>query len=132
MTITLIAWFYTCTYRYSSRQFDENPALATFFVSERDGQNKDDPETLGLVRHRVERQILTKCLMLSVSLLICYAPFFSFEIKSYTYGFLSLFDPTGIIYSISVILLSADVVIPPLLVFLFKKGVREAMMFWQY
>ncbi|KAJ3076083.1 hypothetical protein HDU98_005775 [Podochytrium sp. JEL0797] len=131
MTIILIVWFYTRTYLFFSRQFDGNPALATFFMSERDSKNKDDPETLGLVRHRVGRQILARCLMLSLSLVICYLPFYSYQIMSYAYGILPLFDPTGIFYSITVILLSADVLITPLLVFLFRKEVREAFMFWK-
>ncbi|KAJ3005565.1 UNVERIFIED_CONTAM: hypothetical protein HDU68_004566 [Siphonaria sp. JEL0065] len=130
MTIFLMGWFYTRTYRYSSRQFDENPALATFFMSERDG-TKDDPEILGLVRVRVEREILTKCLLLSLSLVICYAPFFSYQIQSYTVGLIPTFDLTMLYYDIAVILLSADVVITPMLVFFFKKEVRDAIMFWK-
>ncbi|KAJ3203932.1 hypothetical protein HDU82_006201, partial [Entophlyctis luteolus] len=46
-TSLVMAWFYTRTYRFSSKQFAENPALATFFLKDKDGQTSD-PETLGL------------------------------------------------------------------------------------
>jgi len=132
VTVLLMGWFYTRTYRYSSRQFDENPALATFFMSENDGTS-DDPEVLKLVRIRVERQILTKCLLLSLTLVICYAPFFTYQVMSYGAGVNPFpdFDPNGVFYDVGVILLSSDVVFTPLLVFIFKKEVRENLMFWK-
>ncbi|KAJ3291225.1 hypothetical protein BCR33DRAFT_715243 [Rhizoclosmatium globosum] len=129
MTVLLMAWLYTRTYQYSKRQFDENPALATFFMSDRDSM-KDDPETLGLVRIRVEREILTRCLLLSLSLVLCYAPFYAYQIQSYRTGVIPTFDLTLAYYDGVAILLSSDCIITPVLVFLFKKEVREAMKFW--
>ncbi|KAJ3076082.1 hypothetical protein HDU98_005774 [Podochytrium sp. JEL0797] len=123
MTVTLIASCYFRTYRFYSKKFEEIPELVTVFMSDRD--DKHDPEALELVRNRIERQILARCLMLSLSLVICYAPFYSYQMRSYAYGFLPLFDPTGLYYDCSVIMLAADVVITPLLVFLFRKEVRE-------
>ncbi|KAJ3394405.1 hypothetical protein HDU84_008401 [Entophlyctis sp. JEL0112] len=129
-TSLVMAWFYTRTYRFSSKQFAENPALATFFLKDKDGQTSD-PETLGLVRMRVEREILTKCLLLSLTVMILYAPFYAYQVESFVVGPIPFFDLTGIYYMISVILLAADVIVTPLLVFCFKAEIRDALMFWR-
>ncbi|KAJ3080876.1 hypothetical protein HK100_010032 [Physocladia obscura] len=125
-----MAWFYTRTYRYSSRQFDENPALATFFMKEQDGR-EDDPEALEIVRLRVERQILTKCLVMSLAVMALYAPFFAYEFQACLTGAIPFFDLTGVYQSLSFLFLAADVLVTPILVFAFKKEVREAVMFWK-
>ncbi|KAJ3351779.1 hypothetical protein HDU83_008681 [Entophlyctis luteolus] len=130
VTSIVMAWFYTRTYRFSARQFAENPALATFFLKDKDGKS-DDPETLGLVRIRVEREILTKCLLLSITVMILYAPFYAYQVQSYFVGAIPFFDLTGIYYMIGVILLAADIIVTPLLVFFFKAEIRDALIFWK-
>ncbi|KAJ3124509.1 hypothetical protein HK100_011211 [Physocladia obscura] len=129
-TSCIMAWFYSRTYHYSTRQFDENPDLAAFFMKERDGRG-DDPEVLRIVRMRVERQILTKCFALSLALMMLYAPFYAYEIQSYIVGAIPFFDLSGTYMSISFLLLSSDVLVTPILVFAFKKEIREAIMFWK-
>ncbi|KAJ3340695.1 hypothetical protein HDU83_006945 [Entophlyctis luteolus] len=129
ITSVLMAWFYTRTYRYSARQFRENPALASFFVKSK-GDAGDTAEALEIVRLRIERQILTKCLILSLTVMIFYAPFLTYQIQSYVVGAIPFFDLTGLYYVISVLMLAADVSLTAILVILFKKEVREAFMFW--
>ncbi|KAJ3207701.1 hypothetical protein HDU83_008695 [Entophlyctis luteolus] len=131
VTTLLMAWFYTRTYRYSAREFKENPALAEFFLRADDGK-KESPETLRLVRLRVERQILTKCLFLSLTVMIFYAPFLTYQIQSYVVGAIPFFDITGIYYVIGVIMIAADVSLTAILVIAFKKEVRDSFAFWNY
>ncbi|KAJ3340694.1 hypothetical protein HDU83_006944 [Entophlyctis luteolus] len=130
VTSLLMAWFYTRTYRYSARQFKENPALAEFFIRDKDGM-KESPETLKLVRLRIERQILTKCLILSLTVMIFYAPFLSYQIQSYAVGAIPFFDLTGLYYTIGVIMIAADVSLTAILVIAFKKEVRDSFAFWK-
>ncbi|KAJ3384223.1 hypothetical protein HDU84_003082 [Entophlyctis sp. JEL0112] len=129
-TSIVMTWFYVRTYRYSAKQFAENPDLATFFMKDKDGYT-DDPEVLELVRLRVEREILTKCVALSATVMVLYAPFLTYQIQSYVVGPIPFFDMTAVYYDISVILVALDVIVTPLLVFFFKREVREAFIFWK-
>ncbi|KAJ3076084.1 hypothetical protein HDU98_005776 [Podochytrium sp. JEL0797] len=128
--LLVMIWCYVRTFRYSARQFRENPMMLTFFMKEGDERN-NNMETLELIRLRVERTILIKCVLLSISLVICYLPLFIWSVLFVANnGNAAVYDPQGQFFFAGAIMLAVDMVVTPMLVLYFKKEMRETLYFW--
>ncbi|KAJ3357289.1 hypothetical protein HDU83_008102 [Entophlyctis luteolus] len=114
----------------SRRQFQAHPRLVTFLMKERGQEVSDDPETVALVRMSLERQVLMKCIALSSSLVICYLPLLSYLILTSFLNAESV-DPMGYFYGVGLMFVALDVVVTPVLVFNFKKELRDVFIFWK-
>ncbi|KAJ3194155.1 hypothetical protein HDU82_002554 [Entophlyctis luteolus] len=130
LSLVLTAWFYISTYLYSRRQFQAHPRLVTFLMKERGQEVSDDPETVALVRMSLERQVLIKCIALSSSLVVCYLPLLSLLIAT-TFVSTQTVDPNGYYYGVGLVFVALDVIVTPLLVFNFKKELRDVFIFWK-
>ncbi|KAJ3351777.1 hypothetical protein HDU83_008679 [Entophlyctis luteolus] len=130
LSLVLTAWFYISTYLYSRRQFQAHPRLVTFLMKERGQEVSDDPETVALVRMSLERQVLIKCIALSSSLVFCYLPLLSLLIAT-TFVSTQTVDPNGYYYGVGLVFVALDVIVTPLLVFNFKKELRDVFIFWK-
>ncbi|KAJ3140356.1 hypothetical protein HK100_010253 [Physocladia obscura] len=128
VTIGCMLSLYIWTFSYCTKQFQRNPNLVAYFLGE---HNADavDKEELRMTRLKLERQILVKSVIISGSLIICYIPFFFYELAGWVAG--PNFDPNAIFYDISIIFLTFDVCVTPSVVLYVRRDLSQAMLFWK-
>ncbi|KAJ3072182.1 hypothetical protein HDU98_004069 [Podochytrium sp. JEL0797] len=139
-TITLIsafvspacftAWCYTRTYLLSRRQFAQHPKIVKYFSQDKSCDTEDDatttdPETLDILRVNLERQILVKCVALSISMLVCYLPLFSYFLVASVARSMEGYD---VWFYGGVVGVAVDGVVTPGLVLYFRRDVRRVLM----
>ncbi|KAJ3044431.1 hypothetical protein HDU99_009921 [Rhizoclosmatium hyalinum] len=130
-TSLLMTWCYGRTYYLSAKQFRENPMMLSYFMKV--GEESQDPETLGLIRIRLERKILFKCILLSMSLVLCYLPIFVYSMLLWYYNFplRPSFDVEGQFYMGGAICLAVNMIVSPILVLYFNADLRDVVYFWK-
>ncbi|KAJ3113180.1 hypothetical protein HK100_002067 [Physocladia obscura] len=128
----LTGYFYMATYSFTSKQFAYNPRLVMFFMNDEDllDDGSIDPSLVTLARRKVEGKVFRQCVFLSGSIIICYFPFWIYNIIYVVNGGVVPGD-TGDGWSAVLIMLSMDVLITPLQILYFKSDIRETLMFWK-
>ncbi|KAJ3124508.1 hypothetical protein HK100_011210 [Physocladia obscura] len=110
----LTVYFYLATYRFTSQQLIANPRLVTFFVNENEIR-QSDPAFLYSTRVKIEKRVFFQCAALSLSLIICYFPFWVYNMV-YAANEGAVNDSNRYGWSSVLLMLSFDVVMTPLLI----------------
>ncbi|KAJ3102971.1 hypothetical protein HK100_004284 [Physocladia obscura] len=124
----LMTYFYGSAYRFTATQLNLNPRLVTYFLNDAD---HNDPEVVHNARMKLERKVLSQCVILSASLIFCYFPFWIYNIVFAVYGGYVPGDDDQIGWSAVLILLSLDVLVTPCLVLALNPDISKKLSFWE-
>ncbi|KAI8617134.1 hypothetical protein BC830DRAFT_131065 [Chytriomyces sp. MP71] len=136
-TAIFTCWCYYKIYTVASRAFDDRPGFIKFFLKTRQenlaqrGSAEDlvggvDPNEVELVRQKMERQVLLKCILLSFTIILCYAPTIAFEICKATPNWNNPYD------SIASVFVGLDTLVTPILILAFSPNLRRTLLFFPF
>ncbi|KAJ3121967.1 hypothetical protein HK100_012174 [Physocladia obscura] len=135
-SLVLTSYFYLPMFCFTSYQLARNPHLTPIFLSDKDieqaeiGVNSLNSALLHTIRLQIERRVFTQCLILSMSLVVYYTPFWIYSFAAVANGGLVPSDPDGTGFWTVSNFLALDVVSTSILVLYFKADVRDKALFW--
>ncbi|KAJ3123643.1 hypothetical protein HK100_011536 [Physocladia obscura] len=124
---SMISYFYLLTYRFTSHQLNNNTLLVTFFMNSEDAHENGsfDSESIRNARVKLERTLLAQCVILSASMIVCYFPFWIYNIVSIVNGGTVPGDSNKVGNLIVIVFLAMDAIVTPLLTLYFKPEIRQ-------